>query len=91
MLCTKRVGVSERKRIGKDDALLLARLWCVQSVLCTRKGKHGEIDPHCLPMLAEDAIELEMLNHPPIPAVVHTDEYLDWLDAEEEKGKELAG
>ena len=75
--CTKRVGVSGPTDAEKEDALNMAKHWCIHSILFTRKKDHGEWNPRLFETPPPEVLEAEMLARPAVPAYVKTDEELN--------------
>ena len=75
--CTKRVSVSGPTDAEKEDALNMAKHWCVHSILFTRKKDHGQWNPRLFETPPPEVLEAEMLARPAVPAYVKTDEELN--------------
>ena len=78
--CTKRVSVFGPTDAEKEDALNMAKHWCVHSILFTRKKDHGQWNPRLFETPPPEVLEAEMLARPAVPAYVKTN---DGLNAEE--------
>ena len=75
--CTKRVSVFGPTDAEKEDALNMAKHWCIHSILFTRKKDHGQWNPRLFETPPPEVLEAEMLTRPAVPAYVKTDEELN--------------